>query len=127
MAERPQLRETTATETGAQVTQAEPHLPSPLQPFTVPGGGGSCSEPSPPRLGLNFPSPAQLPAPRLQPQAPAGRTRERPPSPIFSFPILPVAGGLEYRAPCFRVRLFLDLHTPTSNCYGHSWQISALE
>lgn len=58
MAERPQLRETTATGTGAQVTQAEPHLPRPLQPFTVPVGWRISAEPGPPRRTLNFAGPA---------------------------------------------------------------------
>lgn len=39
MAESSRLRETTATETSAQVAQAEPHLPRPLQPFTVRAAG----------------------------------------------------------------------------------------
>lgn len=57
--------------TGAQVTQAEPHLPHQLQPFTGPVGSRSLAEPSPLRLTLNFLSPA----PGLQLQAPPAVTR----------------------------------------------------
>lgn len=104
MAERPQLRETTATGTGTQVTQAEPHLPRLLQPFTVPVGGRSVAEPSPPLLILNFPSPAPLPASGLQRRAPAGRGWTAVLYQHFPRPAPPVARDLVHRGAVSRTR-----------------------
>lgn len=103
MAERPQLRETTATgnRDSGHAGRATPTPPGPA--FYGPGGRRSCAEPSPRRLILNFPSPAPLPAPGLQPQAPAGRRLGRPPFPAYSFPTPPRGWR-----PCARV--------PSSTC-----------
>lgn len=99
MAERPQLRETTATRTGAQVTQAEPHLPRPLQPFTVPVGWRISAEPSPPRLTLNFAGPAPRRSPGLQPQAPAPPDWSALLYQHFPLPTPRVAGGRGHWVP----------------------------
>ncbi|XP_076999232.1 uncharacterized protein LOC143668361 [Tamandua tetradactyla] len=90
MAERPQLREATATGTGPQVTRAEPHLPGALQPFTVARGGRSSAESSPRQLILNFPSPAPLSAPGLSPRLRHEPGLQRLPVPTLR---VPVAGG----------------------------------